>query len=378
MEVKYIIPNKFLIDIKPKECSFIKMAPVQTKSWRAIYRGDNGRQPLPMHDFVPTPMIGLRDCSYAYTGGFIVLTIHDHQFRCFGIDQDKVDYLVIDSLDCISRIAFEKASEAITLLFGLLAGVCYKSIRYISGYTDFDQEQLTEFHFRLGQENSRPGFGTFPTRSIQISLGVNFDELIVGENAEFNKIAQKIHDNDEYARCIRLVAGNSGVDWETRIVLNTVVLESATNFVQSSRNSKGGILEHGVFGELRNKFLEIIDGFNSAITSDQRTLIRNKIEGLNSPPNSRKLSEPYEYFDILLNEEERKLISERNKLLHGKPLNFGKNTPEDYLKAAMILHYCCTSILLKAAGYSGPFIKFSSLVYLRQNKKLNDWVFTHI
>lgn len=91
------------------------------------------------------------------------------------------------------------------------------------------------------------------------------------------------------------------------------------------------------------------------ITQEEHVFFKKKLESLNRPFNSDKLTSLLEHFGYPLTSADYDVIKFRNPLLHGDiKINKMKGTDFDKLfSLSLRLHKLCCSIPLLMAGYKG-------------------------
>ena len=145
---------------------------------------------------------------------------------------------------------------------------------------------------------------------------------------------------------------------EMRGALLSVALESLTSHME-----RAGLVacENPVSDE---EWRKLLGKFVTAIgehvpTGASRSILVQRVAGLNRPSNSQKLLKPFEVLGVALDKESKAAIDRRNKLLHeGRLLETdpAKRAGDDWKKAyavEMRIYNAVNQLMLKYLGYTG-------------------------
>ena len=129
---------------------------------------------------------------------------------------------------------------------------------------------------------------------------------------------------------------------------------------------------------LIKEFQQRVDELESE-DDDDRTMVKNKIGSwLFAMSNSKKLSNPFEHVGLRLSSIDKKIISKRNLLLHGKNIvqtQFCSTNPELYIAECKRLCFQYYSLIwrliMKHIGFNGVYRDVEKLDRLYRNQKGN-------
>ena len=99
----------------------------------------------------------------------------------------------------------------------------------------------------------------------------------------------------------------------------------------------------------------------------------HKLHGFNSQTNGDKLTAPFERIGYKLSGPEKKVIKERNRILHGK---LYERIPKESYKQNKLFYTCmemrklCGILLFRTAGFKGPI--FNNAIELELEEALKN------
>lgn len=98
------------------------------------------------------------------------------------------------------------------------------------------------------------------------------------------------------------------------------------------------------------------------------------INKLNAPPNADKLSESFTHIGYTISKEQKDILKDRNRFLHG---SFLKTIGDDAafregLHTALRLHFMIAVLIYKLAGFTGKIINYAELWSPITEKKLGE------
>ena len=111
--------------------------------------------------------------------------------------------------------------------------------------------------------------------------------------------------------------------------------------------------------KIREKFKTIIDEYEEQIGDYGMAILNAKIENVNSPTNTKKLSKPFELYNIQLSKDDTEILGHRNKFLHGTAPFEEEKLEEKHIDLVFIssrLHFLLCTLMLKHIGYSGHIL----------------------
>ena len=118
---------------------------------------------------------------------------------------------------------------------------------------------------------------------------------------------------------------------------------------------------------------------SNILDEEEKKYLKNKINNLNQPPNTDKLSLPFKAVGYNLSKEEIEVIKDRNKFLHGH-LNINVNETEinKLFYTSLMLHRLCCVLILKLCGFQGYIINNKALFAKNINRPTYECGFKKI
>lgn len=130
--------------------------------------------------------------------------------------------------------------------------------------------------------------------------------------------------------------------------------------------------------KIRAELKETLLNYNNVVTPEGMQILISKINELNRPTNSKKLSYPFDYYKIKLNEKELEILNHRNKFLHGtSPFNEEELESKEQELLIIIAHlrFMVNSLLLKYVGYKGHIIHYPSVIEYNLKLSISNHLF---
>lgn len=185
---------------------------------------------------------------------------------------------------------------------------------------------------------------------------------------------------DVIAKCLQVFLDNPALVTPTEYLIRfpeapvemrgaflAVALESLTDHLQKTGVLDSvALLPEEIWNPLRDRLLDVLKPVWDSLQEEQRSALRNRINGLNAATNSQKLNLPFDKLGVSLSSEERQAIDRRNKLLHQGRLIDPDRAAEDRdaWRAAYVvemrMYTVINKLFLKYLGYEGPIIDWGN------------------
>lgn len=341
--------------------------------------------------------------DYKQKLGLIDLEINEKTFHFFEVKYGEKDYLVIDCLDKYTLTEFQNCCQTILLTYGFLSGDFHSDEGYYLGFEEslmdipkcilyhtFSESQYnlsaaftTNAYFGLDLENIKrdeKGFIDEETRKEQ------FKDIMFFSSSVFSKICQTSIDNEKILRSLLLLIFNQASTLEMKIPIQYVALEALTAAIVSKGNLElKPIPDNDAANGLIAKLKAEVDIFlnENKIETENNELIPplyKRLENLNAPTNTDKLSKPFLEVGYTISDEEKKIIKLRDTFLHGSTKTFG-SFDEDFkglFYISLKLHFLICVLLLKKAGFEGRIINYPKLYEYITEKYIEEEVLRKI
>lgn len=320
--------------------------------------------------------------------GLIEIKINDKSYHLFKHSNDDTNenFLIIDSLESNNFSEFKKNTTSILLAFGFITGNLHQDEYYyqviekdnitlikatayfkkeasiISDVNLFNPMEFQEYVKQIKQE--------YVLEKIDLQLKPEI----------FSNMCKIVSENLTLKRTIKLVLeGNQTKLLLLRAGIYSIALETITSLISDENESK---LKPITDRENSKKFIkeckEILEKQKSSISEYGYDVLKSKIENINSPTNSKKLSKPFEIFKIKLSKSELAILNHRNKFLHGTSPFEEIDLPNKDYEIAYIskkLLTLCNTLILKYCGYKGYMVDYGGYHKLNWENKLEEHLF---
>lgn len=341
--------------------------------------------------------------DYKLRTGLLVLEINRKPFHVFEVKYGEKDYLVIDCIEKYSLTEFQNCCQTILLTYAFLSGDYHSEEGYYLGFDDASLEVpnhilfhtfsdshynlnaafTTNAYFGLDLENIKrdeKGFLDEETRKEQ------FKDIMFFPSSVFNNICQIAIDNEKIFRSLLLLIYNQASTLEMKIPIQYVAIESLTGGIVKKGNTE---LKPIPENEMANKLIGELKKITETFLKDNKIQIEDndlipplfkRLDSLNAPTNTDKLSKPFAEVGYAITDEEKKIIKLRDTFLHGSIKSFG--TLDDDFKGlfyiSLKLHFLICILLLKNAGFEGRIINYPKLYEYITEKYLEEEVLRKI
>ena len=320
--------------------------------------------------------------------GMLRLTINNAKVDLYGIKNNDQDYVVIDLLEKLALKAFQEIAYVVLLNYALLKGVFFSGEGFFLGY---DEASMSDprgiaYHQMSDGRYALPGIFTTNAftgieqiryrRNNKGSIPQNLikrlqKDINLFSSTHFSALCELMRKEKKILQAITQIIHNQVATLEIKIPVLYVALETITGvFTTGGHKDLKPIQDNIVAQSLvellqatANKFVAE-KGFTDEQVANYKPFY-NRINGLNNPPNSDKLSKVFPILGYTLKPQDQKVIDERNAFLHGFTPRL-KLSEEDHgfkelYDLSLRLHFLLAVLLLKKVGFSGKIINYNKL-----------------
>lgn len=320
--------------------------------------------------------------------GLIEVKLNQKSYHIFKNKNDdtKEKFLIIDSLENNSFEEFKKNTSAILLAFGFITGNLFQDEYYYQIIKE-DYSTIVEATAYFKKESSiitNAGLLN-PLEFQQYLEHFKKEELLKKiplrlESHSFSKICELASNNLTLARSIKLILeGNQTNLLLLRAGIYSIALETITGFIYEENKSKlKPIPDKKLSKKIIDKFKETLDEYECFLSDYGIEILNSKIANINSPTNSKKLSKPFEIYNLRLSKSELLILNHRNKFLHGtSPFSEDELKDKDneiaYISKKLLT--LCNSLVLKYCGYSGYMVDYGGYHQIKWEEKVTEHLF---
>lgn len=320
--------------------------------------------------------------------GLVQIIINGLNYHLFKYKNDDTGkkYLIIDSLEHNKFDEFKINCKSIITAYGYLSGNLHLNEYYYQTFQEKESEMIENISYEKNEKSALtelPIFEPFRFREYVEAIGKKEQLKNITSNmtsSVFSKLCTTIKTNEVYSRCCELlIEGNQSKQVLLRAGIYSIALETLTNIIYEENTEKINPISDKKLAKLiRGKFSEIVKEYDEFISDYGMKILESKINDINKPTNSKKLSMPFELYRIKLSKDDLEVLNYRNKFLHGTS-PFGEEElkeKEHEIKFIIArLHYMINSLMLKYIGYSGHIINYSAWIQYNRKEKVTDHLF---
>lgn len=316
----------------------------------------------------------------------------DGEMHLFDYSHNKSHYLIIDCFQEISIVDFQKKCFCILLALGFIKGNFIHDECFIFSYDNDQMKDPTNVLYssvRASINTQKPLFVTnyYPIYenvdylrdengiiSVDDPLYKRFKgDIMLFPDVAFSNLSKLCFNSEKIQRAILIFIDAHAATLEIKIPTYYVAIEAIAGHIAEERKKDGikmsvaPIKNNKIANELISELKEMIRSKQEAenINDDefiQEILFKN-IDRLNSPPNADKLKEAFSYVNYDLNQEQKKLLIDRNTYLHG---SFLKIVGDDELfkkglHSALKLELMIAILIFRLSHFSGPILNYSAI-----------------
>ncbi|MBY8964008.1 hypothetical protein KJK34_14715 [Flavobacterium sp. D11R37] len=318
----------------------------------------------------------LMGVSFKTGGSYVEVKIGDAKYNFYSVEGDLI---VIDGLNKENLDIFKLKAEIIRIALAIMSGKFYGgSCNYVTS-VDENFKQINGIYYELER-------GSIVSNRRTIDL-ITFRSTFNTENEDYEKeiksidkgispeifsaLCNALWENENLLHAANLiVSGMGNTDPLQQGALYSVALETLTSTLGDAKSDElKPIQEKAISKQFIADLKDVLSKYQDSISEGGATIIRKKIDAINTPTNRDKLAKTFELYGVILSEEDKSTIDKRNDYLHGRnPLTF-KQTFE-LTQISLRLHTLLVALLMKSIGYNGHIINLDIQNYLTDEEKL--------
>jgi hypothetical protein len=318
-----------------------------------------------------------------FFGGLLRLTIAEKPYHFYSYVKNKIPYAIIDSMEPVSLHDFKRACHCILLTSTFLSGTMATARGYFFAYDHGDMEFPLGVLYQCFSErenNQMPVFTTNPYTGIKPdelerdeSGGIAeqtrkklYDGMIFFPQKVFSNICDLTFKNNKLLRSLLLWGINQSASLELKLGVQYILLETLSAVIVTEGNVDMKLVKDpNLARELVEKLNATLNEFCSthAIAPKDLNPMYRKIANINSPPNMDKLGKAFVKLKYKLSDEEKKILTIRNKFLHGSipTLGEGEIDFKELFHLSLRMHFLIALLILKHAGFVGKIINYAKI-----------------
>ena len=283
-------------------------------------------------------------------------------------------YLVIDSLSSQKLNTFIEAADALLIAVGFISGDFAQNQGYFVQYSDEDFNNLKGIIHSQFRDSIKSDYPVTYSNPHGLIMDSKIATSIVPKTPTvtsecLTKICQNIASTTEYKLCVLLILESYKTSLISKPALLSVALETLTSVISSNPGtSLKPISDDDLSKAVIDKLKKTLSNYSDQIPDESIDVLVKKIDNINQPTNRDKLVQPLIQLGLIITEEDKNAIAQRNQFLHGRLPVFGSkfnSSDKDqaileyylYLKILVLLH----KFILKHNGFEGDIPNYTKI-----------------
>ena len=305
--------------------------------------------------------------EYLIAANILSITIDQMPVDLYYIydENDKeLVYFVIETKIKIPHRTFLKMSDVILKSFALITG------NYIADIVYYVASESPEFsNVKISYNKIAESFYTSSTILLYNPDFTVKKKTMISEN-QYETLCNLLYNNEDLLRASFLLNNSSRVSTLAKASLVTSGLETICKHINRRSNSPKIIEDKTIEKSFKSGLLKVLSEHKEKISEKAYKIFSNKLNQINSIPNSEKLESAFQKVGIQLSEEESYCLTCRNNFAHGDLPNNKKftalNEEQLLMLVAARLHMLSYMLILKLCGYSGLIVDWGFTAVFRQ------------
>ncbi len=314
------------------------------------------------------------------------INLFNYHIFLYSNNESKQFFLIIDGLEKQSFINFKNSCEAILISLGFLTGNLILHQYYFLTSEDHFFNKVENIFFQKNKSNIFSN-----NRIIDQSRFLDYLRQIEQETKykpwvkpmpknTFDNLCSTVLNNSIYARCCQIITEADQTKHDLlKAGIFSIALETISGLIYEDNKEKiNPIQDKGKARLIRHKLQKALEEFNQKIPEEALKIYTAKINELNKPTNSKKLSYPFQLYKIKLSVEEIEILNHRNKFLHGtSPFEETELIDKKYELKFIIAHlkFMINCLMLKYVGYSGHIVNNPGFMEYNTKKTVSNHLF---
>lgn len=330
---------------------------------------------------------------------YILLNIAGETYHLFNYKLGTDFYLIIDSLQQSTLIQFQKKCFNALLALGFIKGDLIHDECFIATFADDKMDVPENILYHSMRATVKTNQATFTTNPFSVNHDIDFErdekgmlkkeihdklyEDMYHFSADvFSKLASLFFEKEKLQRAVLIFIQSHIASLEIKIPNYYVAVEAITGHIASEvateKKSLSPIKDTKLANDLINQITELAKTAKSEkdLKDDEFNLeiLLKNINKLNAPPNADKLSESFTHIGYTLSKEQKDILKDRNRFLHGSFLKTIGDDAEfrEGLHTALRLQFMIAVLVYKLAGFTGKIINYAELWSHITEKKLGE------
>lgn len=349
------------------------------------YKNTEGffRAVLPLKDSAKPPHFYLSgqpmflDKSFR-ASGYIDVKFGNNEIGFFDFNIGKQNYIIIESKNKVTYMAFDKIVESIIFSYAFISGNLIRDEIILLKFKDNDFCDIIDFKYKRIEDSVDSFFELINPREYKLYLENTKRELsnlVYFPVSIFCELVNLCNTNNPILRAVKIITQSRNLSNEIKTASFFVALETIKQqIIQNQTTSVTPIKEKEQANELIIKIQRVVNDIPDNLFNDKNIILR-KIENLNTIGNNDSFELAFKIVQFNLTKDDKTFIKQRNRFLHGNiPFdNEEENVKNKKIEEIMFqTHFLVCSLLLKYINYSGIVKDLLCYTQLFKEKQLPE------
>ncbi|RZJ76124.1 MAG: hypothetical protein EOO45_03415 [Flavobacterium sp.] len=297
------------------------------------------------------------------------------------------DFLVIDSIEPMTKDAFSELSWSLIVAIGYITGYLPQDEEYCFYYINPGLDGDFSFAFKRNRDSIYSIYAPVNTNPFAWSLSRKIAEGYYGQVPElgierFSQLCTLVHNIADIKAMLLLLVESVSSSLLVMPAGLSVVLEGISEYFYKLYGSRiTPIADKKLSSKIVADLKAQLKIYEHTPGIDNFAVLNKKLETLNSPTNREKLKFPFNYLKIPINKLAEEVLEFRNDFLHGNiNLNPKKGRPVhmDSFEISLRLLTLINAIFMKMINYDGLILNHAKLQEKGLGKVIDEEPFLNI
>jgi len=310
----------------------------------------------------------------------------------FADENTENQFFAIESEIKQDFLSFSEKVFALKNAIGYLTGHLIGDSGYFFAYTRKQMVEFKHFYFCSFRNTIKSGYSPIYSNAYGYlhhkgSIAERYQKsqkLTVIPLNVLSTLSQKIHDSPEFTSALILILESSVASLLFMPGGFAIVLESLADLIlRGDKVKRAPIKDRTQAKKVRATLLAVIENECKNLDDFDFKTLKNRIENINSMTNSARLRAPFDKLEIILNEEDLRILETRNDFLHGRIPNFSgygsddsdQRKNKDLYYASMRFYTLLNMLVLRWVGFEGYVLNFPKIYEANCGVKLKEEYF---
>lgn len=319
---------------------------------------------------------------------YIPLDVDGEEYHFYNYSIGQNHYICIDCQLPGNLTIFQKKCFNILLAYSVIHGKLIHNECYIFSYENEEMAVPENFLYHSMRASVITAQGVFTTKVLALHSDTDFerddDGMIKKEIRDklmediydfpisvFSNLSTVFYKYEKLQRAALIFVQSHISALEVKIPNYYVAIEAITGHIVkelvTDKKNFSPITDTKLANELIKLFkeqsLKVKTDYSLSDEEFNMEIFEKNLNKLNAPPNANKLADSFDFFGYTLSKEQKGILIERNRFLHGSFVKIVDDDKEfrEALHVALRLHFMVAFLLLKIAGFEGRIINYAEL-----------------